>query len=779
MRIRNFPMKFDLSNPVAMPRMSLRQFSVIGVGAAMLAGSAISAGGQLGGGILASSGAGKTKKISTFSKNQKQMDQLLFDFLMGIRRDEKGRELGRSPLLRKFANRKIPQRRVAPLTESQQGILAKARGMADRVSTRKRPDPVRQKQLARGILPGEKGFEAPPRYLKHGGKVRPGEKAYVGDDGMEMIEALPGGGVEVTPNPKTMSSPESMAAAMAKSEKIEKLTGKRALAVGTRRYLEGVDGGAKTYLDYDYGGGFGNFFDEPGSAAQRGFEDYLGEQYQTARTTAGTKEGKDVGGGDWRWYEDFQRDYGGDIGAVPYVPKKKGTRAGGPGGKIQTGYLGGLQDWWRTLPTATGNDQLDAAIGGMPEELKAGFGTYMNKQAGNQLATNPWTQVGGQWTFSDPFDVDVGNVSKWASDYIAASGYEANPDFNPGGAVAGEGDPGFIGPPDPAAVADPGVNVTDPYIKTPTEADVPVDYSGLVGSLAGPDGFTAETLESVNTHLANWKGGVLGGVGVDYNPATGQYELGTNYGGEFIPAPSNKEAGLTEAVGDYTAGDIAVAPEPGAGAEPGLDDRLLSTLEPLLAGITSAEFDPETDLAQFDAGVAVPAGKRFTEYTVPAIEQALGGGAIRSGGREKHIEKARSDLDEYLISEQADWMRNAEDTFENRRQLGINQAMTLATLPTEIANAKISGQATRAMIANTWNNIDINNAIADSNITNAELSGLVTLWSLFSGEQLQTNNEFAAEFANAFAGEGKVPFNEILGILSRYQAEPQTAIVTS
>ena len=48
-------------------------------------------------------------------------------------------------------------------------------------------------------------------------------------------ESLPGGGVEVIPNPKTMSSPESIAAAMANAGEIEKRTGIRAIQTLTRR----------------------------------------------------------------------------------------------------------------------------------------------------------------------------------------------------------------------------------------------------------------------------------------------------------------------------------------------------------------------------------------------------------------------------------------------------------------------------------------------------------------------------------------------------------------
>ncbi len=132
-----FP-KINIDDPIGFYRRSLKpQYSVMpgfimanptlaGAGAggisaegAILGGAGIKAGGELLGGILASGGPDEKKstirKISTLSGKQKEIKRLLFDWLMGIRRDEKGRELGRSPLLRKLANRKIPQRRVAPL----------------------------------------------------------------------------------------------------------------------------------------------------------------------------------------------------------------------------------------------------------------------------------------------------------------------------------------------------------------------------------------------------------------------------------------------------------------------------------------------------------------------------------------------------------------------------------------------------------------------------------------------------------------------------------------
>ncbi len=292
---------------------------------------------------------------------------------------------------------------------------------------------------------------------------------------------------------------------------------------------------------------------------------------------------------------------------------------------------------------------------------------------------------------------------------------------------------------------------------------------------------TQETANAFNEYLKNWQGGALSGIELNYNiTGDGGYEFGQMYDNEWIPAPTNIEAALTQAVGDWTAGDIAVDPvvDPVIGPK-GREERLISSTESILSGITASEFDLEKSNELFDAGVAVPAGKRFREYSVPAIEKGKGGHALSGSARVKRVAQAAKDLDEYLAGEQAFWTRTAENTFETRRETAINQTMTLITLPTEIANAKIAGQATKALIAQTFNNIDVTNAMLEMDLTNGDLGALLTAWTLLGTEQMQEDKEFMAKFANALRGEEAVTLDELMALLGGYQAESQTAIVTS
>ena len=151
--------------------------------------------------------------------------------------------------------------------------------------------------------------------------------------------------------------------------------------------------------------------------------------------------------------------------------------------------------------------------------------------------------------------------------------------------------------------------------------------------------------------------------------------------------------------------------------------------------------------------------------------------AIRSSARENYIEQGGRDLDEYLIREHAIWTRDAENTFENRRREWINLGLTIATLPTEIANLKLAGEGTRAMIASTWNSIDIANKMMEIDMTYADLSALQSLYAFATKDQEQDEREIQAAFLNALRGTDPVDPNDLLGILFGFTGESTEAII--
>jgi hypothetical protein len=702
---------------------------------AMIGSSLIQGGTSLAAGLLGG-GSRDMKLMSTFSKNQKQIDQLIFDYLMGITRDAKGKEISRNPLMSQLQNMPTPKQRVAPLTERQKGVLNKADVLAGQGTPSL--DKRYLSQLAQGTLPTDKIFQQKPRYLKKGGTLKAGDKAVVGEDGPEIINVKKGS-VEVIPNPKTVANPKNLAKGLAKSEMAKKQYGVKKGAAALD-YAPSYRKYGDYYVKYNAPSDYGSYWDASlpyTSSMQQDFNKYLAENYATEN-----------------WYKQYQNQYGGDIGSVSYNVNRRGVPIGTPG-NIQKGYAGALSDWWSTLPQATETPELTSLLAQIPESQRAGFETYLGTTAGSQyapnLATNELGYRGTDWTFYDPYAVDVSALGLGVDEYMAGQGYTKETDT--------EG------------------NWTGNWVAPVAEETPTYDYATLAGQL------TPDHYGGFNEFLNTYQGGTLAGYGVNFNPTTGQSEFGTYYNGQWTPVPAEVAPGLEKAVQDYMAQQQATPPAetttpPEETTTQTTAEGLPDYLTSIITGLVSQEFDPAKYEQQFAEGVTQPALKEFQEKTVPAIQEALAGGNLFGSAREKQILSSANDLNDYLTSERASYMTSTEENYETRRQTAINQAMTLATLPGTIASQKADQEYKTAVISNMYANQEIQTALAQSDLQNDQLALLMGLWQLYGGEQAQTNAEWTAEYVNALTGEDGINWSTLLSLLSGYQNQQQIAVVS-
>ncbi len=915
---------FQYREPVTAAALATTAAGSAGItGGHLLGAAGIAAGGQLLGGALASRDtSGGWDRRSTFSERQQQMDQLLFDFLMGAVRNSSGEIVSTNPLLSQMANRPTPQRRVAPMTGRQQNVLSAADALVPQITNMKRPDPTRQAQLARGLVPTDPEFQQRPRYLKGGGPIRPGETAVVGDDGPEEVTALPGGGATVTPNPKTLKNKKVLAKALAESEKAEKKTGKRHLQTGTRpeymrvgdRWRSRTDaitrqtGFAKTPEDRAFREQYEGSGYQWGVPTQPTQPEYGGQAGDTAALDAYARGPyqqyrQDIA--DWRtdwagyvtdnpympWAtSEFERLYDSDISKVPlrWTPSSATPEisydyfANQPEKYILEAYYGGLQDWAGQQQFETYNPDITAAFESNPQwkaEDAQGFAQWMNQSAASNPYASPM-QIGesGQWELTNSFDMTPEKLNAAISSYYA------------------EGGPGYAAP-----TLQPG---DEGYT-------APFDYGALAGQIG-------DQYDRFNPYLSEYQGGALSGYGLNFNPTTGQQEFGTYYGGEWTPVPQNVAPGLQSAVtafqgreanitsaldalnqvpgataptapaagatlggalagagttptpgasilptdygslaewqsanpnasanatatatshfgttapttpttpttptapidtGAGTAGDV-LTPQAAPGAEtrtphtgftvddliqdasgnwvpdparyeqgddgqwypveaPSAPEDIPTDLSPIIMGIAGQQFDPADYEKEFEAGVYDPTMSRFERETRPAIRETFAGGNLFGSGRERSEMNARMQLEEALAGEQARYVAGARGTHEQRQQRAIDQAMQLASLPTEIANAQASTDSIRASISNMFADQGLQEALVDANITNLQLSALTMLWELYAPEQQQAQNELEAEFLNMLnSGPGGLNLMDLLNLLQSKLASTDVA----
>jgi len=705
------------------------------LGSYILGGSAIMGGSQLAGGLLGG-GTKSPKAKTTFSPQQKQMNQLIFDFLMGIERDAKGREISRNPLLTQMKDRPVPKMRKAPLTGSQKQGLNLAQGMMGKIGA-SRPDTSYTSQLKKGILPTDPRFKGNTRFLKDGGKIKPGESAIVGEAGLpEKIIALPKGGVEVIPNPKTFSSRKTLSDAISKSKKAERKFRLPAKALGTltpkRQYGD-------YFLDYDANISDANYwdYDKPYTTdTKKGFEDWLGENRGDElwyKRLMGTDRNNPLFQTWGRTRDTFKP---GDISSIP---TRRGVNSvpyapGSPTGQVHEGYSGALQEWWKQLPQVSGNTSLDTLLGTIPDDQRSDFGDWLTnygQKYGPDAATNQYGLREGQYSFEDPYNVDLASLGLGINKYMTDQGYE-------------QADGQWAAP-----------NAVE---------ETPMDWSGLLGQL------TPDQYSNFNKYLENYQGGALADQGLVWNPETGK--------AEFV-APDNYYVGMGQAVSDFLgqppADPNAIAGQPTPTTPTDTSGQIINNLTPLITGLATSKFDPTKYQEQFQAGVADPAYKRFEESTRPAIRETFGGGNLFGSAREKAELKGQSDLDSALAAKQAEYMVGAEEGFENRRSTAINQAMNLAKLPSDIAGQTASTDYKKAAAAGMFHDMELQEAVVNSNLDNQDIVMLQSLMSIYQIEQNQIDSEFKTSFINAMQGPYGFDWNTIMSLLSGYQGQSQIA----
>lgn len=382
---------------------------------------------QAGGGLIGQLMTNKTYKdinkrrqpalANILSPRQKQVDQSLYDFLMGVQRDAAGKVTGMDPWLPKLLEKRAGiKQQVAPFTAGQQAVMDQAKGLLSSLG-RHQPDPHYLANLKQGILPKDMKNV---HFAATGTMVGPGEDVLVGEDGIELVRALPGGGVAVIPNPDTMRDSKSIAQGMRKSKAAEKKYGIKGAAVP--KYLFDYDdplntgGKKKAYFDVGPTNYRGNYFD-PDQAYTQAFQTGFSDWFDQA--IAEDRDGKQTGFG---WYDTFQNKYGGDIANVEYANPKGKPRVGVQG-KIHENYAKYLDRYKQTLPLVHENVDVTTALEMMPQETVEGFGDFLLQNPKYNLGAN-YELSEGVYGFDDPYAVDTGNLNKAIADYMAQGGYE-------------------------------------------------------------------------------------------------------------------------------------------------------------------------------------------------------------------------------------------------------------------------------------------------------------------------------------------------------------------
>ena len=547
-------------------------------GIAMMISSAIAGGSELAGGLLGGKEA-ERKPLSTFSSGQESVNRYLLDFILGIQRNAQGQEVSRRPILQEAFNRRTPQRRIAPLTGNQQDGLKMAEKLLAKIKNSPRPDSEYMGKLARGILPGDSN----PRYAALGANLKPGERAVVGEDGTEVIQANADGTVTVIPNPKSVSSPRNIAKAMLKSNKEKlKYNASQGYATGSdpRRYWEYDDptsGKKKTaYFDNTYTGGRGSYwdYDQPYTAGmETNFNQYLGD-------TFGGSENKNP----LDWYNVYQNKYGGDLSKAVWPNQKNyerylasnlkvGTDSSDSHRRVHAGYAQAYDDWYKTLPQTYENKDLNSVMDAMPDDTRDTFGPWLRNNSSYGLTDN-YKMSEGEWGFDNPFEVDIGNVTRARDDYLKSLGYvQGSLTPSPGNIPSAMDDPIHAAdgiPPDrdlpdgtpPGTI--PGA-WTKPNDTDVGATDTPPDWTTLLGEI-GDDNISA--FNEFSRQNPDW-GGALIDTDPEGNRGFGSYKKGVwtpssddIYGGtqnlvrQFGDRPDDTGAGTGTDVDDSPTGDV-------------------------------------------------------------------------------------------------------------------------------------------------------------------------------------------------------------------------------
>ena len=691
-----------------------------GTSAALIASSLIGGGSQIGGAAMA--GGSSPSVFSTFSRNQKGMDRLLFDWLMGITRDGKGKEISRAPLLSKIQQKlkNRPATPVAGLTDQQQQTIAGAGQTLGRAMNLRGVDQNFQQDLKNRFLPAMAG----------GGRIPPGGSAVVGENQLpEIVHALPGGGVEVIPNPETFKSPESIAHAMASKQAAEQATGVPGKVTGT---IFDDPIGTRFQLDTDTG----SHFLRPGDIPT--FDIRTGLGFQTGSSFS---DGNEFLSNDA--FRPFQQGFEQSDEFNKFVNSQRDNPFGAFKGlnTNRTGqarrYFDAFGRYVRGLPVATGAPQaITDAMGniggfGQPDFSLDAFNNFLtggtNSTVGGPFGggaeafTLGLDPVTGQVRIKDPFaSADV--FQNIINEYNATLPVQGTTALGGGPQV-----PGAEDPLDGGAV----VGTTDAGGQTTTQ-EVPADDPSLgTQTTVGTGDGTNGTVDPLGD-----------GDGADPN--------------------------------DPNTNDTAGLPDQSDPAIPGTEANILWLQEQLATFLNP--FDSTAAEAAFTSSVEDPAFETFDEKTRPRIRQAFAGNEnFFGGGRTQTEVDALEDLTDKLEESRTEFLFNAEEAHKNRGIAAARLQMDLTELPGKLDTTEASINRINALTASTWSTIDINSALADAQITNTQANIYSTLMGIFNMEQNQQQREFEAEFLDLLEVDG-FSIGGLMDLLFKYQDQGQIAL---
>ena len=753
-----------------------------------ITGSLIEAGTTLASGLLGKSN--DPKKVSTFSRRQKEIDQSLFDLLMGVTRDSKGREIGRDPWIERLLEKRQPQQKVAPLTANQQQAQQLAGALVPRVANVARPDSQLLAGLQQGVLPQQQQRRSSNvHFAAAGGVFGKGDSFVVGEAGPEKIDVLDDGTVVVTPNPKTFSSRKKLTEALQKSVRAQQEFQLPGLVAGGTISPKRKFG--DTYRDVDLpGAGVGaDYFEaSPGRRQLRSaFEKQLQEEFDAFSARDAKDQRQDPNA---RFFRDF---YGlnnfaknkkftpGDIFSVPYA-NARNKPFGGRLGKLRQDYFSRLGDFIKgNTDVVHDNEALNELLGQNNIGLDRfdDFQTFLTGSKFND-PNNDLVVRGGQVSFTDPFSVDLGNLQAALNEFnlqadnqnsqqtadqqttdrfnellqqVGADNYSAfnqflDDDFQ-GGVLKGSG-----------IAFDPTVG--DFRFQGPA--------SFLPGIEAAVSAFGPRQ-EAINNALATLNSAATTTTDPNQTPSTGPITFSTgdlvqDDNGNFVPDPNQFEF----LNGQYVRRNA----EPSTTV--GTDQQLNQILDALTT--FTQPFDADTANQRFDTAVAEPALQRFETDTVGAIDAATPAPDFFGSGRNKRIDAAREELNRGLTAQRSQFIQSTEQAYRNRSLSALNAQQQLFRLPDEQRNRQADREYVNALTANVFNNMAWTNALNDSRINNEQLNSLALLWQLFQPQQQLDQNLLNAAMTNAFNADGGFDLMNILPLVMGFQEQQQTAFIS-
>jgi len=424
------------------------------------------------------------------------------------------------------------------------------------------------------------------------------------------------------------------------------------------------------------------------------------------------------------------------------------------------------------------NQQLDDSMAAMPDDTRDTFGNWLNSQNDNYGLAGKYTMNQGQWGFKDPYDVDLGNLSRAQEDYLTSLGYTAD---------------------DTGAWSKP-------------EEPAPFDWSSQFGRLT-PEQY--DRFNAFNNDLTDYN--------ISRNPETGEYGFGGMVNGKWQAPGAEYEKGMTDTIDRFLKqeGDVNTALEklntptvdsdtnqpyqfnrdelvqddqgnwvPDPSKYELIDDKwqAVSTAEDVsqetldmlneALGEYLTPFDSESANTAFTEGVYDPTMKEFEKNTLPGIRESFDGGDLFSSAREKAETDSRTSLEETLASERAKHVYNAEQDHKNRGLSAMSVGTSLAQLPAYLAGQAADTSYKKAAAAAIFADIETQNALVNSQISNDELYALTMLMNIFDIGQQQQQTEWNTAFQNALMADQNLDFGTILQLIMGYQDQDQQAIVT-